>query len=124
CGRTEPAAGMGPGDFSQVDVASGVDANAVRRDELARDLAFWLVAQACQNVAFSIVEADAWANAVSLGIGRDSYTELAHIGDIACLVNIQATGPCHVDPLRFKLTVGVKHLDAVILPVGDVDPAS
>jgi hypothetical protein len=96
----------------------------VRRDELARRLAFWLVAQACQDIAFGIVEADAWANAVSLGIGSDSHTEFAHIGDIARLVDIQSTGARHIDPLRFKLAIGVKYLDAVILPVGDVDLAS
>src|SRR5262249_3140465 len=83
-----------------------------------------LITQACQDIAFRIIEADAWANTVSLGIGREGHTEFTHIGDIACLVDIQPTGPCHIDPLRFKLAIGVKYLDAVILPVGHVDPAS
>src|SRR5438132_12645671 len=55
-GRIEPAASVGPGDLSQVDVASGVDADAVRRDELARGLTFRLVPEACQEVAFGIIK--------------------------------------------------------------------
>ena len=60
----------------------------MRRDELARGLTFGLITQACQDIAFRIIEADAWANAVGLGIGRDGHTEFTYIGNIACLVNI------------------------------------
>src|SRR5438105_643443 len=80
---------MGPGDFAYIDVASGVDTDTVWRNELAGCLAFRLVAQACQDIAFGIIEADAWANAVGWRIGGDGHAEFAHVGDLCRLVDIQ-----------------------------------
>ena len=49
---------MGPGDFGHVDVAAGVDADAMGSDEPAGFLPFRLVAQPSQNVALDVVDAD------------------------------------------------------------------
>ena len=93
------------------------------RNELAGCLAFRLVAQTCQDVAFGIIETDTWANTVGRRIGGDGHAEFAYIGDLCRLVDIQSAGPSRIDPLGFKFAVGVKHLDTVILPVSNVDPA-
>src|SRR5215471_13933978 len=95
----------------------------MRRDESARAFPLWLIAQACQEVATRIVDAHSRAELARLGIGPDWRTELADIGVRRGLINIQAARPRHVDPLGLKLAIGIEHLHAVVLPIGDVHPA-
>ena len=38
-------------------------------------------------------------------------------------LHVEARGAVHVVPLRLVLAVAVEHLDAVVLAVGDIDPA-
>src|SRR5262249_61736912 len=38
-------------------------------------------------------------------------------------LHVETGRPMHVDPLRLELAVAVEYLDAMVLAVGDVDPA-
>src|SRR5205823_9094152 len=112
-------------EFADIDIAAAVDGDAVRRGELAgRDTGMRLAEPRHDLVRFCRVDADPRANigpiAVDLAL-RPTLADVAERARAACQAH--AVRPVQVIPLRFPFAVAVKDLNAVVLAVGDVDPA-
>ena len=60
-----------------------------------------------------------------LQVDRHAWAEFAddEIRRLAAAAGAQRAGPVQIIPLRLVLAVAVEHLDAVVLAVGDIDPA-
>ena len=114
---------MGPGHLAHVNVASGVDADAVGRDEPARRPTLGLAAQPGLQIAPGVVDGHPRPQVGGLKVGADGHAQLADVGALGGLVDVEAAGTGHVHPLRLKLAVGIEHLHPVVLPVGHEHPA-
>src|SRR5262245_29076125 len=93
--RIEFAASVSPGHFSHINIASGVNANAMRGNESSGSLALRLVTQTRQQLALGIVYADARTETARLVVGSNGRTEFADIGQCCRWVNIETAGPRH-----------------------------
>src|SRR5947209_9019534 len=83
------------------------------------------VAEAGHELALVGVDADPRAALRDIDIDRHVGTDLADIEArrAGAGFHAQARGAVHVVPLRLVFAVAVEYLDAVVLAVGDIDPA-
>ena len=114
---------MGPGDLAHVDVALGVDADTVGSDEAAGGFPLGFATQAGQDVALGIVDGDAGAQVGGLEVGTDGHAQFPDVGALGGLVDVEAAGAGHVDPLGLEPAIGVEDLHTVVFAVGHEDPA-
>src|SRR6185437_12038899 len=112
-----------PADLPDIDVAAGVDRDAMGCGELA-DLCPGRIAQPGDRLALMRDDADAGTDAGVAGVDAHTGAGFADIGNrVAALGHAQAAGAVQVVPLGGELALAVEHLHAVVLPVGDIDPA-
>ena len=83
-----------------------------------------LTAEACQQLALGIDDRQPRSKIGRLQVDGHARTQFAdHEGRRFAAATVKATGPMQIVPLRFIFAVAVEHLHAMVLPVGDVDPA-
>src|SRR5690348_8599563 len=83
-----------------------------------------LAADARQKIALVVDDRNTRAKIWVVAIGARCRAQFANIADGAGAVwHEDAAGPVQVVELRLVSTVAVEYLDAMILTVGDVDPA-
>src|SRR6266852_9581979 len=114
---------VGERHFADVDVATRVDSQPMRRHELARLEPGRALAQPRQHLALVTVDADPRSYVVYVVVDAHTAADLADVeAALRTGLHEQARGTVHVVPLRLELAVAVEHLDAMVLAVGDVDP--
>src|SRR5262245_22810767 len=96
----------GPGHFGDIDVAVGIDANVVRREEVARIAR--MLAAAPASLEFSVPVKDAhaaagragrrWLHSGPAARAKAEFRNVDHAGTI----DEHLTRPCHVRPFRAK----------------------
>ena len=113
------AAAYREGDFADVDIASGVDGDAVRSDEFAWLLALLRIAYARQQLSPSVENAHTVSQT---GRVVDTWhaVELADI-DVPIRPDHHAVRAMDIVPHCDELSVGVEDLNAMGLAVGNVD---
>src|SRR5213594_1317855 len=115
---------VGERHFADVDVAMRVDGQPVRRHELARLEPGRALAQPRQHLALVTVDADPRPDVGHVVVDAHAAADLADVeAALRAGLHEQARGTVHVVPLGLELAVPVEHLDAMVLAVGDVDPA-
>ena len=113
-----------PRHLADIEVAARVDGEAVRPEKRGRRGAGMHVAKARQQLALVVDDADPRAEIRAVAVDRLHRAELADIADrVAGIVHVEPARPVQIVPLRLVLAVAVEHLDAVVLAVGDIDPA-
>ena len=99
---------------------------AVRRDELAGlECRPCVPPRRASSLPLVVDDADARAEIGHVAVDRHARAELADIEDRALCRGgrYRPQGPVQVVPLRLVFAVAVEHLHAVVLAVGDIDPA-
>src|SRR5436853_3409951 len=97
----------------------------MRREKFAELEPRWCLAKAADQLTLMINDADPRSEVGDVAANRGGGADLADIEDrVVPIGHAEATGAMQVLPLRFELTVAVEHLDAVVFPVGDIDPAA
>ena len=82
------------------------------------------IADARQQIAAVIDDADPRPEIGDVAVDRLNRAELADIADrVTDIIHVEAARPVQVVPLGLVAAVAVEHLDAVVLAVGDIDPA-
>ena len=82
------------------------------------------VAEPAQKLALMAVDTDPRPAIRHVDVDRHVGPDLADIkSTVLARLHVQPRRPMHVDPLSLVFAVAVEHLDPVIFPVGDVDPA-
>src|SRR5439155_1908028 len=110
--------------LADVDVAARVDGQPVRRDELARLEPGRAMAQPRQHLARVAIDADSRPDVGHVVVHAHAAADLADVeAPVRPALHEQARGAMHVVPLRLELAMAVEDLDAMVLTVGDVDPA-
>src|SRR5204863_8864531 len=116
---------VGVGDLADVDVAFGIERQAVRGDELAGlEPGALLAAEPGDQLALAVHDGKARAQVGRLEIDGHAGSQLAddESGFLAAAA-VEAARPVQVVPLRLVFAVAVEHLHTVVLAVGNVDPA-
>ena len=114
-------ADAGVGYLADVDALVGVDADAVRGDELA-DVEAVPISQTLQHLPGCRHDRDPRADIGHVTVDAHSPPQLADV-DALILVYVDRAGPVDVVPHVFDAAIAVEDLDAVVLPVADVDIA-
>src|SRR5262249_11587433 len=117
---------VGVAHIAHIDVAAAVAGKPVRRQETARLLAGTLfAAETGDHRALLVDNAEAWPEVGMLGVHRHARPQLAddEVRILAAAAAIESARPVHVVPLQLVLAVAVEHLHAMVLAVGDIDPA-
>src|ERR1700687_3198272 len=116
---------VGDADFADIDVALGIQRDAVRCEELA-GLEAWTVFAAAPRDALSLVIDDAQARTEirHLTIDRQGGPELANdkIRRLAAAA-MQRARAVQIIPLCLVFAVAVEHLHAVVFAIRDIDPS-
>src|SRR5580704_7574776 len=113
-----------PRDFADIEVAARIDAEPVRPEKRGRRGAGVHVAKARQQLALIVDDADPGPEVRAVAVDRLHRPELADIADrMTGIIHVEPAGPVQIVPLRLVFAVAVKHLDAVVFAVGDIDPA-
>src|SRR3984893_5346775 len=122
---SDPAPPIGERYLPDIDVAAGIDSEAVRRDELAGVEPGMRMAEPRQQLPFPRIDADPGTAIREVDIDRHVGADLANeeARRLRTALHVEAGGTVHVVPLSLVLAVAVEHLDAVILAVGHIDPA-
>src|ERR1700730_8974868 len=82
------------------------------------------IAKPAQELALVVDDADAWPEVRALQVDGHRRTKLPDVADrVTGIVHVKPARAMQVIPLRLILAVAVEHLDAVVLAVGDIDPA-
>src|SRR4051812_8547815 len=82
------------------------------------------VAKAADQLALMINDADPRSEVGDIATDRGGGADLADIEDrLVSIRHAKATGAMQVLPLCLELAVAVEHLDAMVLAIGDIDPA-
>ena len=114
----------GPGDLADIDVAARVDRETVRRQELAELGPGRRVAEAADQLAFMIDDADPRPEIGNIAADGSGRTDFADVADrLVTVRHVEAARAVQVLPLRLVLAVAVEDLDPMVLAVGDIDPA-
>src|SRR6185295_12871177 len=111
--------------FADIDVTLRIHRDAVRREKFAGlQPRAVLAAEPGDAVTLGVDDREPWAEIGHLAIDRQAGTELAD-NEIRLLAAAaaQRAGPVQIVPLRLVFAVAVEHLHAVVLAVGDIDPA-
>src|SRR4029077_2703526 len=112
------------GKLADIDVAVPVDGDAVRRGELSWGETGMHLAQAGQHFALGRVDADARPDVGPIAVDLAGGSAFADIDQrVAAGRHAHAVRPVQVIPLGFELAVTIEHLNAMVLAVGDVQPA-
>src|SRR5580704_2362019 len=117
----------GVGHLADVQVATGVDRDTVRSDEVARRCpAHGARAPPGHDVAVAVEDGDPARIVLAHEPVRERALalgppQLRHLR-VAVGVDGDVAGPLHVGPLGEIPPVGVEDLDSVVLPVADVHP--
>src|SRR5215469_6676716 len=115
---------QGPGDFPDIKVASRVNAHSVRTDECRGSQPSMCIAKAAQQSALMVDDADARPEIGAVAVDRHRRPEFADVADrVPEIIHVEAARPVQVVPLRLVFSVAVEHLDAVVLAIGDINPA-
>src|SRR6516162_233427 len=110
--------------LADIDITAGIDRQTVRRDELARLETGRAVAEPRQEFALGGIDADARPDIGHVVIDPHAAADLADVeARVAPTLHVKAGRAVHVVPLPLVFAVAVEHLDAVVLAVGDIDPA-
>ena len=85
----------------------------------------FLAAEPGDPVALGIDDREPWAEIGHLAVDRQAGPEFADDERrlLAATAAAQRAGPVQIVPLRLVFAVAVEHLHAVVLAVGDIDPA-
>ena len=104
-----------PRDLADIDSAVRVDGESMRSQELAELGPRWRVAKAADQLSLMINDADPRSEVGNIAANCGGGADLADIEDrLVPIRHAEATGAMQVLPLRFELTVAVKHLDAMV----------
>jgi hypothetical protein len=96
----------------------------VRRDELPELETGRPRAEARQQLALGAVDAHARSDIGHVLVDGHAAPDLADVeAPRRAALQIESRGPVHVGPLRLVPAVGIEHLHAMILAIGDVHPA-
>src|SRR5450755_1176269 len=116
---------VGDADFAEIDVALRIQCDAVRCKEFAGLKAGTiLAAEPCNALSLGIDDGQARAQIWRLQVDRHARTQLADNEiRLPAAAAMQRAGPMQIIPLRLVFAVAVEHLHAVVLAVGDIDPA-
>ena len=115
---------LGPRDLADIEIAARIDAEPVRAEKRGRRGAGVHVAKARQQLALVVDDADPRAEVRAVPVDRLHRPEFADIADrVADIVHVEPARPVQIIPLRLVLAVAVEYLDAMVFPVGDIDPA-
>src|SRR5262245_17980320 len=105
--------------ITHIEVAARICRDSMGGDELCWPFAFLGLANAGLQMPLQIVDADAMAHARSI-VDTTHAIEFAD-KKVALIIETNAVRAVDVVPHGDKLAVGVKHLDAMRLPIGNVD---
>src|SRR6184192_152969 len=82
------------------------------------------VAEPAQKLALMAVDTDPRPAIRHVDVDRHVGPDLADIeAAVLARLPIEPGRPVHVDPLRLVFAIAVEHLHAMVLAVGDIDPA-
>jgi hypothetical protein len=118
-GRMHMPTADGVGDVTNVQIAVRVNGDAVRGNKLRRPFAFFRFANAGLQLSMQIIDADPMPEA--WGVINPTHTIQFANKEVALMVETDAIGSMDVIPHRHELAVGVEHLNAMRLTIGDVD---
>src|SRR5882724_6870961 len=118
-GRSHVAAPDGESHVAHVEIAMRVHGDTMWRDELARPFSFFRLAETRLQSALKVVHAHAVAQPRSI-IHSPHAVQLTD-EEVPFRVQTDAVWPVDVVPHGDELAVCIEHLDAMGLPVGDVD---
>src|SRR5215472_6165285 len=119
--KSSPAAAR---QLADIDIAVPVDGHAVRRGELARGETGMHLAEPRQHLALGRMDADARSDIGPVAVDLARGAAFADIDErVAAGRHAHAVWPVQIVPLGLELAVAVKHLDPMVLAVGDKDPA-
>src|SRR3954466_13159753 len=108
-------AGDRPRNFADVDIAAGIERQAVRRDKLPRRLARTHGAEAGEQLACFREDAEPRAEVGGFLVDRHAGPELPQVTDrLRPGVHVQRAGAVHVMPLVDELAAAVEDLNAVV----------
>ena len=113
-----------PGNFTDIDVATRVDCETMRRKELSKFGPCRRVAEAADQIAPVVYDTDARpeiGNITADGGGRADFADLAD--RLMTVWHVEAARTVQVLPLRLVFAVAVENLDAMVLTVRDIEPA-
>src|SRR5205085_1275942 len=113
----------GPGNFADIDVAVAVDAEAVRRGELAgRQPGFFV--DPADHLTLARDDAEARPEIREILVDRLVRPQFADVADaVRAAFHVEAARSVQIVPLGLVFAVAVEDLHAMVLTVGDVDPA-
>src|SRR5215831_2624013 len=113
-----------PRQFADIYVALAIDGDAVRRSELPRQDAAWCLAKPRQDLALQRMDADARPYIRPVAVALALWPALADVAEqVIPAPQAHAVWTVEVIPLCLPFAVRVEHLHAVVLAVGDVNPA-
>src|SRR5215472_1643990 len=113
-----------PRQFADIYVALAIDGDSVRRSELPGQDAAWCLAKPRQDLALQRMDADARPYIRPVAVALALRPALADVAELVMPApQAHAVWTVEVIPLRLPFAVRVEHLHAVVLAVGDVNPA-
>src|SRR5712692_1881226 len=118
-GRSHVAAPDGEGHVAHVEITMRVHGDTMWRDELARPFSLFGLAETGLQSALEVVHAHAVTQPRSVIHPRHAVQLTDE--EVPFRVQTDAVWPMDVVPHGDELTVGIEHLNAMGLPVGDVD---
>src|SRR5262249_4392126 len=118
-GRAQMAPPDRVGHVAHVEITVGIHRDAVGRDELARPLSLFGIAEASAQLPAPVVDGHPMAQPRRVV----DATHAVQLPDEEVSLGIQADAVRAVDvvPHGDELAIGVEHLDAMSFPVRDVD---
>ena len=112
--------------FRDVDCATRIDSDAVRCNERAGAFGTAAVSNTREQLPVLVEDTDTRSKLRPVPIAELlSRRKLSNVETVAAsgTTHAQAAGTIKIMPLRFIFSVAVEHLNAVVLPIGDVDIA-
>src|SRR5271170_2707686 len=114
----------GPRDLADIDVAVAVDRQPVRRQKLAELGPGRGVAEAADQLALMVDDADPWPEIGNVATDRGGRADFADVANrLVAIGHVHTARAVQVLPLRLVLAVAVEHLHAVVFAIGDINPA-
>src|SRR5271163_1021347 len=114
----------GPGNLADIDVAVPVDGEPVRRQKPPELGAGRRVAKPADQFALVVDDRDPRPEIGNVAADRSGGSHFADIANwLTAVGHVKAARAVQVLPLGLVPAVAVEHLDAVVLAVGDIDPA-
>src|SRR6516225_4087459 len=115
----------GPRHLADIDIAMRVDRQSVRRKEFAEIGSSRGLSETADQLTLIVDDADSWPDIRDVAADRRGRADLADIKDrLVAVWHAEAARAMQILPLGLVFAVAVEHLHAVVLAVGDIDPAS